>query len=398
MSLTIPSTQDLSNNVIAQLQTAFNQTIPILPRSFTRVLAKVLAGLLITLYKYSGFMFQQLFVSTATMQPTEVNGVIIRPLIEWGRLVGIGDPTAATQAELTITITVNTQGGTLPTGTQLIGPNGVTYLTTAAISLNAATVQGTVRASGDQNNGDGSGVQGNLENGIELQFTNAPGTVNRMAPVSGTVTTAADEESEENYRQRVLNRFQQRPQGGAYADYSDWGLGVAGIIGIFPYTGLPGRINVYAEATEASSGSPDGIPTAAQLQAVDDAIQLDVNGLATRRPAGSLVSVFAITRVSFDVVVTGLDVDNQASVETQITEAVEQYFLAAEPFITGLTIPQRTDRITDTAISGVVEDVVTANGGVFTGITFSRTGIGIDIPSYALGEGEKAKANSVTYP
>ena len=255
-----------------------------------------------------------------------------------------------------------------------------------------------VRAAGDQAGGDGSGAIGNLEVGDQLQFANTQANVARTATVAVVTVTAANEESESAYRQRVLDRFQQRPQGGAYADYAAWGEEVAGIINIYPYTGDPGEINVYAEATVESSGNADGIPTAAQLQAIDDAIQLDSNGLATRRPAGSLVNPsVGITRVQFDVEVQGLSVDNEAQVQLSITAALEQYFLAAEPFITGLTVPQRTDRLTLTTITGVVDDVVTSNGGIFTGVEFSRTGIGTPITAYALGEGQKAKAENVTY-
>ena len=48
-------------------------------------------------------------------------------LVEWGRLIGVGDPAPGTQAELYVNITVTTQGGTLPAGTQLLGASNVTY-------------------------------------------------------------------------------------------------------------------------------------------------------------------------------------------------------------------------------------------------------------------------------
>ena len=218
-----------------------------------------------------------------------------------------------------------------------------------------------------------------------------PNVASETVVISQTVT-AADKEGTEFYRQRIIDKFQKRPQGGAYADYEDWGEEVAGIINVYPYTSdCPGQVDVYSEATEASSGSPDGIPTTAQLQAVKDSIELNENGLASRRPAGALVNSLPITRRVFDVTVTGLDVEDSATVQQQINEAVAEYFTNSEPFIAGLSILPRLDRITNTGVGGIVDDIVSANGGVFAGVLVQTNGSGVNI--YQLQEGEKAKLN-----
>lgn len=398
MSLTTPTTYDINQQIIAALEASLAQTIPLLPKSFLRVLAKTLAGLFIVLYKYAGFMFLQMFVRTATIDDTEVNGSAVSPLKLWGELVGIGEPNAATNAQLLIDITVENQGGTLPTSTPLIGAsNGVTYITVGAVLLNAAVVQATVKAVADEQGGGGAGTIGNLEAGAVIAFANPVADVARDAVVASQTVTGADGESTAAYRQRVLDRFQKRPQGGAYADYEQWSEEVAGIINAYPYTGYPGIVNVYSEATVASSGSPDGIPTPAQLTAVGDAIELDQAGLAARRPAGAFVNSLAITRTGFDVKVSGVvDVDNLASVQAQITTAVEQYFRDAEPYIAGVTVSRR-EKITQSNLTAIVSDVVSAAGGSFTLATFELTGSPGALTSYSLGEGEKAKASNVAF-
>lgn len=399
MSLQTPTTAEISANIIAQLEATLNQTIPLLPKSFLRVLAKTLAAVFILLYKYGGFTFLQIFVSTASINETTVNGIKISPLIAWGRLIGVGDPTAATQAELLIDITVENQVGSLPSGSQLINAdNGVTYITIGAVLLDAATVQATIRAVSDQAGGGGAGAIGNLEPGDIVSFANPLANVARDAVVDSQVVTGADGEGTEVYRQRIIDRFQKRPQGGAYADYEIWGEEVAGIVNIFPYTGVdPGEVDVYVEATVASSGDPDGIPTSAQLQAVADSIELDENGLATRRPANAFVNVFPITRTGFDTVVSGLSVDNPSQVQSDITDAITEFFLAAEPFVDGLTIAPRKDRITRSALIGLVEDIVTAANGTFSTVTFVPTGVGGSLELYILGQGEKAKSTGTTF-
>lgn len=392
--MTAPTTQQISDNIVAQMAVSLGQTIPLLPKSFIRVLAKTLAGVFVILYKYGGFVGMQMFIRTMSSSSTEFNGTFITPLIEYGRQIGVGDPIAATRAELLINITVTNQVGTLPSGSQLVNAaNGVTYITIGAVALSAPTVQATIRAVADQAGGDGSGEQGNLSAGAIVSFANPLANVARNAVVASQTVTGADAESFDAYRQRVLDRSQKRPQGGAYADYQQWATEVAGIANAYPYTAdLPGQVDVYVE----SATEPDGIPTLAQLNAVADSIELDDSGLASRRPANAFVNVLPITRSSFQVVVDGLTVANQAAVEATITTAVQEYFLSREPFIDGLSILPRRDRITPSAVGGVVDDIVNANGGVFFGVIVSKNSI--EIPEvYALNQGEKAKASSVTF-
>jgi len=397
VSISPPSIESINDAIIAQLEVQFNQTIPLLPKAFNRVLARVLAATVVILYKYGGFIFLQMFVQTATINATEINGRNLSPLKEWGRLIGLGDPVAATQAELTVRVTVTNQVGQLNSGSQLVNnATGVTYITLATVLLNAATVDVTVRAVSDQSGGRGAGTIGNLDVGTELPFANPLANIVRTAVVVGAVTTGANGETTEAYRQRIIDRFQRRPQGGAYADYRLWGEEVAGIINCYPYTGsTPGTVEVYSEATVASSGNADGIPTAAQLQAVLDSIELNQAGLPTRRPANAFVYSFGITRSAFDVTVEGLAVDNLADVQADIQTGLEEYFLSVEPFIVGLSTLPRRDTVSQVGAGGVVSSVVTAAGGTVLAVTIELNGS--NIQSYAVGKGEKAKLGSLSF-
>ena len=51
MSLDTTTTKEISDNIIAQLESTLNQTIPGLPKSFYRVLSKALSGVFILLWK-----------------------------------------------------------------------------------------------------------------------------------------------------------------------------------------------------------------------------------------------------------------------------------------------------------------------------------------------------------
>lgn len=399
MSLTTPTTKEISDNIIAQLEASLNQTIPLLPKSFLRVLSKALAGVFVLLYKYGGRSHLNQWVQTASAQDTDILGVTINPLKFWGRLIGVGDPTPATNAELLIDIIVTNQTGSLPSGSQLVNAgNGVTYITIGSVLLDAATVQATIRAASDQTGGGGAGAIGNLDPGAEVSFANPLPNVARVATVDSQIVTGANEEDVEVYRQRVIDRFQKRPQGGAYADYELWGEEAAGIINVYPYTGAPGQVDVYSEATVASSGSPDGIPTTAQQEAVLNLINFDDNGIANRRNANAFVNSYPITRTGFNVTVTGIaGVSDLAEVQSDVTDAVTEYFLSVEPFIAGLSVPPRNDQLTRTRLSAIVEDIVTAAGGTFTSAIFNLESTSIAQDVYVLGEGEKAKASSVNF-
>lgn len=390
MALITPTTAEVNANIIAQLEASLGQTVPLLPKSFLRVLAKILAALFIILYKYSGFIFLQLFVSTASDQETEVNGSIITPLTEWGRLIGVGDPGVGVAAQLTINITVTNQTGTLASGSQLVNTsNGVTYITIGAVLLNAATVIATIRAVNDQTDGGGIGTVGNLDPGDVVSFANTLANVNRDTEVLALVITGTDPETSDEYRTRIITRFQSTPQGGAYADYRVWGGEVEGVNQIYPYTSdTPGIVDVFVEADV--SVDADGIAPPALITSVFDAIEL-------LRPANAFVDVVSITRTGFDVLVTGLSVDDLAGVQASINTAVTEYFVDRAPFIVGLDILPRRETITQSALIGLVEDIVTGAGGTFTTVQFDTTIAGTlppGITTFTLGNGELSKLST----
>lgn len=397
MMITSPSTQQLADDQVAYIDASLDHNTPILAKAFTRVLSKAQAGAYQLLYKYAQWSLLQMFVEHASFKETTILGKKIRPLVEWGRLIGVGDPLPAGRAELVLTVSVLVQTGTLKAGSQVLYPaTGVVYLTTETVALNAATVSVRVRASSDQNNGGGEGSIGNLLPGTVVQFANPLPNILRNATVASQAITAGDAEKESAYRARIRRRFQGKPQGGAYADYQQWGEEDPGVVHAYPYTSsTPGIVEVYVEATVASSGSADGIPTNAQLNAVKALINADQNGLASRRPANAFIDVLPIVRVSFDVKVTGLDADDEPAAETAIEDAVDEYLRSREPFIVGLSALPRQDRITLAAVSGIIDDVVSSVGGTLSSVQLIYSGS--PIPAYTLDKGQKAKLGTVTF-
>lgn len=390
---TTPTTQSISDNIVDQVSAQLGQRAPIFPKAFTRVLARAISGVVATLYRYAGFMFLQMFVRTASNEPVTINGRTITPLAEWGRLLGAGAQRGAVQAQLDVTVAVVTQGGVLASGEQLQGPNGVIYLTTGDVLLNGPTVTVRVTASGDQQGGDGSGTIGNLTNGTVLNFVQPLAALQPSGTVATTVRTGIDAETTDAYRARIERRTQRRPQGGALVDYQVWAETSSAVLNAYPYAGnSPGTVSVYIE----SSTETDGIPTAAQLLEARTAIIQDPTGRRNRAPVGALPNTFAISRETYNVEVTGLNVINPADVRQDISNALAEYFLDREPFIGGVSTGTRRDQITQISVGGVVSSIVTAAGGTITAVALTDVNDQA-VVSRTLPEGTKAKLGAVTY-
>lgn len=397
MSLPTPSVQQLSANIIAQISAKLSQAVPFLPKAFINVLASVLAGVVVMLWKYCAFVFLQLFVAYASDEPTTVNGKVVRPLREWGRLIGVGDPQPAVQAQHAITVTVTAQIGNLAAGTALLFPGtGVIYETVAVVALNAPTVSVTMRAVSDQAGGDGSGSIGNLQNGDVVEFANPPPNVVSKATVSGQEVAGTNAETLDLYRARIVARFQAKPQGGAYADYRAWSEVVPGIINVYPYKGYPGEVDVYCEATIESSGSDDGFPTADQRDAVKSAIRLDVNGLASNSPVNAAVNVYSIFRAGFAVQVNSL-VPDAPDTRAAIVAGIDEHLRSLEPFILGLSVLPRKDRVAQANVGAVINGIVAAAGASVISVVLLENGQPITARSLTKGEKAKLVTNGVTY-
>ena len=71
---------EISTIIITQLETSLSQSIPLLPKSFCRVLAKSLGGVFVLLYQYAGWILMQMFVKTASNTEVVIGGITMTPL------------------------------------------------------------------------------------------------------------------------------------------------------------------------------------------------------------------------------------------------------------------------------------------------------------------------------
>lgn len=367
-----PTTQDIYDNLIAQLEANIGQTIPFLPKSFNRVICKALAAVFIIVYKYAGYNALQQFVRYASYQPTTINGVTFTPLIEWGRLIGVGDPIAATYAEFDVDlpVTLSSGSGSIAEGTLFrADENGATYQAVATVGFDSLDTVAEVRVRAV----NVAGSAGNVTAGSAVKLAQPTTGLDPNGTRGVERVTGQDREAEEDYRRRVTDRFSKRPQGGSLVDYRIWGE-EAGGVRCYPYksTTLEGQVVTYVR----SLTDPNGVPTTPQISAVlgyQFSSTGDPNGINDRKPVNANIVATASTSQAYEVDVQGLTgTTNQAEAEAAIISAVEEYFNSLEPYIIGLDVGPRTDRVSYFGVVGTVQEVVALYSGSFTGLTLTR--------------------------
>jgi hypothetical protein len=401
--VTIPSTLQQAATNKANIESRLNQTTPAAPQAFNNVIAGMEAMQFTSLYKYGADRFQAgLWISA---QGSDLDYL--------GQEYGL-PRNQASNAIITATMPA-TDGTVIPILTVFTSSaNGLQYQTTAEVTAPFPGGSGTgvtltlVCLS--------AGTSGNLSNGSLLAIQTPIAGASGVGTVASTVTTATDDESDDDYRNRGLAIVQTLPNGSNASSYRLWGLSVPGVVQIYPYSGAPlgsgitsypGMRTIYVECD--TSIEPDGIapgtwdgtvPAGTGLvgQVADAIITDPVTGLA-REDLGLVISqlyVQPITRTPIFVVITGLNVPSgaTASAQADIQTALTNFLLTISPFVSGVDPTfNRNDTFSQTLAASVVQSVLTGYGAFVQGISFGLTST-LFLPSYQVGQGEKLKLSA----
>lgn len=390
MALKIPTTQELSDQNLANFEGQLGQTAPLQERAFLRVLAAVLALAETGLYKFAAERAKQNLALTATGADLDIIGAEF----ETPRKL-------AESAVITATVT-GTDGSNIPATASFIGDaNGVRYFVDASAVISGGVASLSMTA-------ETSGAAGNLQAGDTLTIVSPLAGISTTATVDSLDNMGADEETDAAYRPRVL--FAMRaPTGGSNAtDHKIWAEEAAGVRRAFPYAGkppslgltsYPGDRTVYVEADP--SIDPDGIPPSTLLDEVRESINVDPSTGLSRPVLGltdATLYVEAITRTSVDVTITNLvtPAGSDATVKADILAALDIYFSALAAFVGGVDLERdRNDTITTLTLGDVIQGVIGSAGASAETVEFSVSATPYDI--YILEPGELAKTGTVTY-
>ncbi len=384
--------EDVYRLVIDGVERELNTKFRLLPKAFIHVMAKVNAGIFITLYKQQAWMFLQMFVDTATFDEVEVLGRRIRPLVLWGELVGVGDPAPATQYTGTIRVTTVNNREYILEGTQLKNDaTGKIYLTTETKLLVNPTEEIKVKCAE-------AGSAGNLSEGDELSFVNNIGSVERKALVIKNGVDGTDSETEISYRDRVRNRWRTQPQGGSLADYRLWASEVAGVYQTYIYKDDNSASGVIIYVAGDPAIYTDRIANSDLCKAVGERCSFSEDGVA-RKPIGAVLdpdadgsykNIKSITCKSFDVYITGYSGESRQDFSETVKSQIKSYMEEREPYVRGLSVDsEKKNRVSDFNVSSIVTEVCEGYASYYTGLQLKSSGSAV--AAYTLGRGELAK-------
>jgi len=308
---TMPTTAEIYDRIISDIESKIGQATPILPKAFNRVLALALAGVFTILYKFGRWVLDQIFTVTQDSDSLELKGDQYD--------IPRKDATASVlTAEFT-----GDNGTLIPAGTQFRGnSNGLLYSVLSGLTIAGGTASGDVKCLT-------TGAAGNLINGSTITILQPISGLDNQATISATVTEGEDQEDIELYRGRIQDREKLPPQGGALVDYVAWAKEVAGITRAFAFgnrevsTIPPGYIHVYP----ISDNDPiSRIPSTAKLEEV-----LDYIDDPTRAPLQVvIINVWPMSEITFNITVTDL-YPNTTEIRDKFAENVEQFLLDREP-------------------------------------------------------------------
>jgi uncharacterized phage protein gp47/JayE len=296
MAFTRPTLPQLLDRIQADIESRLPGTDPRLRQSLLGILARAHAGTAHGLYGVLDYLARQLLPSTCTDEE------IFALHAGWWDV----PRNAAAQAKGNVTFT-GTNGSVIPAGTTLQRSDGTQYTTDAEATIASGSATAAVTAV------DG-GQATNATAGQKLTLVSPIAGVQSSATVAdGGLVGGSDIETLDAWRARLSQRVQNRPQGGALADYETWALEVEGVtrVWVMPlWLGL-GTVGVFF--TRDDDASP--IPDAGEVAAVQ--VYIDA-----RRPVTAAVTVYAPTAVPVDMTIS-LNPSNatvQAAVSAELAD------------------------------------------------------------------------------
>lgn len=297
---------DFSTQTYANIRTAMLQQIPDtydkrdaapIPTAISPA-AYVLAGFYITLNQVQ----QQAFIQTATGQSLDYLGVI----------AGLTRYPASPAVRLGVFNTAVPMGARFST---VNGENSINFYVTAAEST----------ANQYQLTAETPGTIGNEYTGPILPITNVPGLTS--AQITNILVPGDDEETDDEFRQRIISALNSRPFGGNIADYQQSILAIDGVGAVQVYPTWNGGGTVKCSVLGA-----DFMPASSELvQNVQQAIDPPTSGMGLGlAPIGAQVTIVAPTELTVNVSATltlaaGYNIEQ---VQHLVESSIQSYMLS----------------------------------------------------------------------
>ena len=300
MTFQVPSRQQLVQRAHADIDARLKGSDARLHASNLNVFGIVHAGAVDGLYRYLAWIKDQMFVKTCDVEQLQIRAEELR--------VPRRAPSRAEGG-----VSFSAAGGSLiPASADLVRSDGVRYQTIADAEESTGSIRVIVRAVD-------AGMTGSMTTGSSLTLLTPVAGVQSggIVDVDG-ISGGTDIEDVEAWRDRVLRRMSQAPQGGAEADYESWALEVPGVtrVWISPHEMGVGTLTVRFVRDGDESITPD----AGEIEAVQ-------NHLDTLRPVtvrGLYVLAPTPVALNFTIELTPATAAVKASVESSLRDMIQR--------------------------------------------------------------------------
>lgn len=310
-----PTLSELRQAALDDVAASLKGSDPLLRFAVLRILAIITAGGMNQQYGYLDRIARDSVPFTARDEA----------LYAWGSLKDI-NLKPATAARGSTTFSDCDPDILIAAGSLLVRGDGIEYLTDADVTTDgagSAVVAATCMT---------EGADGNCPINTVLTLGNAIAGIQTDSKVSTAFVGGADIETQDEFRDRMLQAFRAPPQGGAAADYVEWAEQVAGVTRAWvkPLLMGAGTVGVYFmmdDVRSAFDGFPQGTNGVAALEgraapATGDQL-LVADYIYPREPVPALVYLLAPTNEPVNFTIHGVA---DAGVRTAIAAAIKEVF------------------------------------------------------------------------
>ncbi len=370
---TLPTTKEIRDRIVADIELKINQATPLFFKSFTRVIAAALALVFTILYKYGQWAYKQIFTVTQGEESLELKGSQYDVLRKPATASVIS--ATATGDDLTV----------IPAGQTFRGSvNGLVYSVNTAVGIITSSIEVELTCLT-------AGANGNLLTGDTLTILQPIPGLDNLITVIDVVTEGEDEESIGEYRARISSREKRQPQGGALVDFIAWAKEVPGVTRAFCFgkREVPaitaGRVEVYPLSDDDPvSRIPSPAKLAEVLAYIDD---------PTRAPTQCVgIDVLAVTEREFTVDISAL-VPDSAALKADVEDNISDFLLTRAPqqFLDQIGVVNVVSR-------SYIESICILSGCTSVTLELFIDGVGPAVESYTLLHGEVCKLDTVIFP
>ena len=314
-----PTLTELKDRIVEDLRTQTvgqdGATASLARRAVLKIIGFVTAGLTHLLYGFVVWAVKQIFVTSAERKYLEIHGSELGVTVKYGSFA------------TGVCIATGTTGKTIEAGRELLNTvTGLKYTVDAAVTIPVAGteyISVTAKDVGDDYNESIS---------TTLKFVSPILGVNTTVTITTAITSGEDEETEEQYRARVLRRKRQPPAGGADFDYEAWALEVTGVTRAWSFPQYQGVGTVGISFVK--DNETDIFPDSAEREVVRQYLIEHTDpstALIVGAPVGAVPGIIMIELSYIDIPFSINIYPNNGTVQSNINTRLTAFILSLAP-------------------------------------------------------------------